>query len=731
MQIDCEYVHELFVNDDNGYSVIIYRFTGAGENCPVPEGKEFTAVGYYLSRLKKTKITLTGEWKRDAKHGLQFAAKECSETVQKSREGIVGFLSSGMIKGIGKGLAGRIYGTFGENTLEIMDSDIERLVEVPGISARKMKKIKESYAAVCGSRKFISFLASYGIQPAMAKKIYEKKISLEEIKKNPYILLDVNGISFQTADEIGLGTGLSSHFASRIRAAILCCLKQTELAGHCGSPQTPLVNSAKKMLNCTVRESRPVTAEEIMEQTELLVKEKQVIRFKGVYYRDATYWCECDIAKEIKRLSQHPAKPIERIEEKLKSWEENNSISFDGVQKEAVITALSHGFSVITGGPGRGKTTVTKAIADIRCEASAGISLMAPTGRAARRLAGATGMAASTIHSALQINDDEKANEGCIIQDGQLLVDETSMLDIWLCRTLLQAVQDGCNVTFIGDVNQLPSVRAGAVLRDIIASGMVPVVELKTVYRQSEGSTIAANSERINDGNTDLVMNDEFQCYRAETGKEAARAMIALYKSKCRQYGRGEVALLSPFHHAKSDASSDSINRYLQEILNPAASGKKETVYRKHVFRTGDVVMQVKNKNDICNGDIGTITGIYMDDGDLMTEVTFDESGTVYSYSEQEMELLELAYCLTYHKVQGSEYKCVIATLLQENKRMLKRNLFYTGVTRAKEEFIFVGSPSALNTAVETVDSDVRITLLKEKIIYVFTKDNPFIKKTA
>lgn len=727
MQLKCEFVHELFSNDDNGYCVVIYRLKEAVENCPVTEGGKLTATGYYLSELKNAQITLTGDWKRDAKHGLQFSVAECSETIERTRDGIVGFLSSGMVKGIGKGIAAKIYSTFGESTLDIMDSDIGRLMEVPGISAKKLKKISESYEEVHGSRKLVAFLASYGIKPAMARKISEKKITLEGIRENPYVLLDINGISFQTADSINLGTGLSTHSRERIRAAVICCLKQAEQKGHCGIPQTKMLSGARKLLNSCVRELNPVTGEEIEEQTDGLIKEKQVIRFREVCYRAAPYWCECDIAKEIYRVSSHPAETPDGLGEKIREWEEKNSITLDSVQKKAVTTALSHGFSVITGGPGRGKTTVTKAIADIRCGCSGGISLMAPTGRAARRLASVTEMAASTIHSALRINDDaEKACEGCFIEDEQLLVDEVSMLDIWTCRILLQAVTDGCSVTFIGDVNQLPSVRAGAVLRDIIASGAVPVVELETVYRQSEGSTIVTNSERINNGNADLEMNDEFMCYRAESGKEAVRAMAALYRQKCRQYGREEVALLAPFHHAKSEASSDSINRYLQEILNPAAPGKKETVHHRHVLRTGDTVMQVKNKNDICNGDTGIITGIRMDDGDLMTEVRFDGSRTVYSYSEQEMELLELAYCLTYHKVQGSEYKCVIATLLPEHKRMLKRNLFYTGVTRAKKEFIFVGSPSALKTAVETVDSDVRVTLLKEKIIYVFTKDNPF-----
>ena len=307
------------------------------------------------------------------------------------------------------------------------------------------------------------------------------------------------------------------------------------------------------------------------------------------------------------------------------------------------------------------------------------------------------------------------------------------MVDIWLMRTLLQSVPDGCNVTLIGDYNQLPSVKAGAVLRDIIASKVVPVVELQKVYRQADGSTIVENAEKINKGDTKLIINDEFQCYKATDGKTAAKTMIYLYKDAIKTYERKEVALLSPFHHAKSEASSDSVNAYLQEILNKADGKKKEMSFRNRPFREGDIVMQTQNKNGICNGDIGIINSIHMDEGELVMEVLFD-GNEKYEYSASELDIVELAYCMTYHKSQGSEYECVIGCLLDEHKRMLKRNLLYTGVTRAKKCFKFVGSPTALSTAIRTVDTENRITLLKEKIVYALkqqAKDNPFLTEKA
>lgn len=728
-------------NSDNptGFSVVSYELIEAepdGKPCPVNVGDKITAVGYYLSKLPKATITLKGEWKKDAKRGLQFAVSECSEEIEKTEFGITNFLSSGIVKGINKGLAARIYKQFGEKTIEIMDSDIDRLIEVPGISTKKLKKIKESYSSVAGSREMISFLGAYKITPKAAQKLVASKISLEQIKMNPYCILAVKGFSFLTADYINIGLGKDYHSPDRIKAAIMHCLRENELCGHCGIEKMRLFGAVKTLLNKTVKD-KPVTADEICVQAKVLIDDKRIIPVKGVYYRAEIYWCECDVAKEILRLAENPAKPIEKLPEKLKHWEEENGVQFDEIQEKAVIMALSSGFSVITGGPGRGKTTVGKAIVDLRKEYGdkKTITLMAPTGRAARRLSDSTEDFASTIHSGLQLRDDvEEGETGEIINSEQLLVDETSMVDIWLCRVLLSSVKDGCNVTFVGDVNQLPSVGPGAVLRDLIASGCVPVVKLEKVYRQAEGSTIVTNADRIEEGNTDLVVNDEFKCYRATSGRDAARYMIGLYKQKVQQYGREEVALLSPFHHAKSDASSDSVNKYLQEILNPAEYGKGEVTFRKNVFRIGDIVMQTKNKNEICNGDIGVITNIYMDEGDMMTEVKFDGDSMKYSYSVQELELLELAYCMSYHKAQGAEYRCVIGCLLDEHGRMLKRNLFYTGVTRAKDEYIVIGTPSAMEKAIKTIDSETRVTLLKEKIIYVFTEQarrNPFTAKKA
>lgn len=742
MVLTCEFVYCVYDADaagnDGGFNVVQYRLTevtdAEGTSCPVEDGKKFTAVGYYLSKLPHAIIHLKGVWKKDAKRGLQFSVSECSEEIEKTEFGITNFLASGLIKGVSKGIAARIYKTFGDKTIEVMDNDIERLIEVPGISAKKLKKIKESYSQTAGSREMISFLGAYKIAPKACTKLVQNHITLDEIKKNPYVILNVRGFGFPTADMIALGLNKDTHSSERLQAAVMAVLRENEMDGHAGIPKETMVNRTKALLNKVVH-GEPVNGTEIASETTALISKKMIVPVKGNLYRADIYWCECDVGKQIVRLAMSSVPEMDNVEKKLREWEIENGVSFDEIQERAVTTALSSGFSVITGGPGRGKTTVAKAIVELRKKfgKSGALSLMAPTGRAARRLSESTGESASTIHLALMLGEDaENGASDVEIDAEQVLVDETSMVDIWLCRTLLNTIATGTCVTFIGDPNQLPSVGPGAVLRDIINSGCVPVVKLEKVYRQADGSTIVENADRIEAGNTSLVMNDEFKCYRADTGESAAKAMIALYRQKCGEYGREEVALLSPFHHAKSEASSDRVNECLQQILNPEVAGELEVTYKNRTYRKGDIVMQTKNKNGICNGDIGVISKIYPDeDGETVTEVVFDGSGLVYCYSRQELDMLELAYCMTYHKVQGSEYKCVIGCMLDEHGRMLRRNLFYTGVTRAKEEYIFVGTRKALETAVTTVDSEQRITLLAEKIRYAFEEAIPFKEKNA
>ena len=720
-------------DNGSGYNVASYRFLSSDgdDGKSLTKKERFTAVGYFLSAFPDATITLQGTWVNDKSHGMQYKVESSTEEINRTRKGIISFLSCGLIKGCGKKTAEKIYAFYRDEALDKLDK-AENLTCIQGITEKKAERIVESFAMIKDTREILSFLAEYGISPTLSQKVgKDLKVGISEIKRNPFILTKIKGIGFPTADKIAISQNTALDSNARIEACLLYVLKANEQNGHIGMGKEIAINKTLTVLNRT----KPVVSmEQLLSVLDLMKKSNTIIEYANFIFRGSIYEIETEVAKDVVRLLTHPAEEIAKVEEKIDNWEKENSVSFDKIQREAISSALNSGFSIITGGPGRGKTTVSRCIVDIRKRygKKKDITLLAPTGRASQRLSELTSEGASTIHSRLQIREIEDYEVQDEIETEQLLCDEMSMADIFIAKALLSSVSNRCNVTWVGDIDQLPSVGPGAVLRDIIKSGVVPVVELLHIYRQAEGSGIIDNAEKIRNGDSNLEFNKkDFLFYECSTFEESSSRMLWLYKGAIQKYGWENVALLSPHHFKETASSVCKLNKSLQQLLNPADGGKKEVTRKGNIFREGDVVMQTKNDNGISNGDVGVIQSITMDDGEEKVNVIFQNN--THDYTKDHLDDLELAYAMSIHKSQGSEYKVVILTLNDGHGIMLKRNLLYTAVTRAKEMCIICGQKSAIETAINTKDTDLRVTLLSQKLKYAMKlvlDNNPF-KKTA
>lgn len=731
-EIICEYSSTIFTNE-NGYQVLSFKFMD-GDAGPdkIKKGTSFTGFGYYLSAIPYATYTLSGEWVLHKTHGWQFQITSYREEIANNKDGILAFLKSGVLSGIGPKTAERIYAVFKEDTLNVLQNDPDQLLRVRGISKKSLEKIKESYSLNQNVRDIITLLAPHGVSLTLCKKVQETlgENAITKVKTNPYQLMKINGIGFPTCDKLALSLKLNPVSDNRLDAAVIYALRLLENTGSCYTDAPSLKKQIFYLLKGT-----PVSEEQIEARIRAVVKRKEAVYVKHLFCRKETYEAEWVIAKRVIELSMTLSDEIPHLDKKIEDWESKNGFTLHTQQKLAVSTALSNGFSVITGGPGRGKTTICKCIVDIRQKygKKKTLCLLSPTGRAAKRLKESTAYSASTIHSRLQIHDLESFEDE-VISDATILIDETSMLDIWVAKALLESIKNGCQVIFIGDIDQLPSVGCGAVLRDIIASGTIPVVELTEVYRQKDSDNlIVPNADKIKKGDCDLAYdNSTFVLYPTTDFKISARYMIALYKSKIALYGRDEVICLSPHHHADTYSSVDNLNRYLQEVTNHEDKNAEEVVYKNQIFRKNDLVMQTSNHDILTNGDIGVVIDIRTEENKKSLIVLFDD-GTEYTYVGEDLGMLELAYATSIHKSQGSEYKCVILNLLEQHGQMLKRNLLYTAVTRAKKEVCLVSNETALKNAIQNEDTTKRITLLKEKLIQfkrMEEQKNPF-KKTA
>ena len=709
----------VFRNEENGWSVVSVR---AGRN-------EFTVVGTLPELSPGEQAVFTGEWTEHRTYGKQFKCASCEIRVPTTLLGIERYLGSGLIRGIGPATATLIVRQFGEDTLAILSEHPERLTEIPGIGQKRMAMIAESFREHQGARQAMIFLQSYGIPAALAVRIgkFYGDRTPEIVREDPYRLCDdLEGVGFRTADRIGIALGVAPDSDSRVRCAMKYVLRETSAsAGHVYLPEKELCSAAASLLQVPrALCERALTA--LLLSSALIAEEGEEDTGRRVYL--PAFWrAEQEVALRIKELmcAIRPDK-FRGALRAVADFEKRRGIRFSPNQRDAIVRALETGVFVITGGPGTGKTTIINCILEL-LSGENDVLLCAPTGRAAKRMTEATGAEAKTIHRLLEYGGEEGAfarNDENPLEADCIIADEASMIDLMLMRSLLRAIQPGTRLILVGDADQLPSVGAGNVLGDILASGAVPCARLTDIYRQSETSRIVMNAHLINRGEMPLLneKDTDFFFERRASYADTAQSVLGLVTRRLPAYlgyGKEEaselavrnIQVLSPAR--KGECGVNSLNILLQEALNPPSPRKKQLTWGKTLFRVGDKVIQTKNDyriewtretpdgpedgTGVFNGDVGFITD--MDPENTTVTVLFDEEKEVI-YEAGDLESLEPAYCLSVHKSQGSEFPVVVMPVIGGPPMLLTRNLLYTAMTRARELVVLVGSEDVIRRMV-------------------------------
>jgi len=704
----------VFRKADSPYTVLRFR---------TRDQQLVTVVGSFTSIMPGQVLELSGEYTQHAQYGRQFAAKSYEEKVPNDVIGIEKYLGSGLIKGIGPGTARKIVAHFGADTLRILDEAPERLPEVPGIGDAKAKLICASQAEQKQVRGVMVFLQGHGISPGYATRIYRTYGAEceEQIRRNPYQVADnVHGIGFKTADKLARELGIEVNDPRRVAAGIRYLLREAEDQGHCYLPLLTLEEKAE--------ESLQVSKQLVPRVVDALVNGRSLVRVtvgeECRIYRAEIYFAERAVASKLRELSrvqlEIAADSIDFV-----AFEAVGGLKLAEEQKQAVAVALHHGIAVITGGPGTGKTTLVRALLHVCQERSMTVYLAAPTGRAAKRLSESTGQEAKTLHRLLEFTVAGGAatfarNEESPLKCDMLVLDEASMIDLSLMNSLLKAVPLGCHIVLVGDIDQLPPVGAGNVLRDIISSGLVPAVRLQTIFRQAQQSLIVYNAHRINRGEFPYLATRgrDFQFIQLETAEgildSVANLVVNDLPKLFRYHPIADIQVLSPMR--KTLTGVDNLNLVLQQRLNPAAGSKPEVRLSTRSLRLGDKVMQIRNNYTklVFNGDIGRISAIDQEDG-LVRVLYADLQGhRQVDYELTELDDLSLAYAVSVHKSQGSEYKAVVLPFSTQHYLMLQRNLLYTAITRAREFVVVVGSKKAVAIAVGNNRTEERYTGLTD-----------------
>jgi len=698
-----------YQNPENGYSVIKCRAKGFADLVTVIGNMPDVHVGSVLS--------LCGSWKVDKKYGRQFSMETFEETLPATVYGIEKYLGSGLIKGIGPKFAKQIVNKFKEQTLEVIENEPDLLIDVQGIGKIRVERIKKSWAEQKEIKNIMLFLQSHDVSTSHATKIFKTygNESIKIVQENPYRLADdIWGIGFKTADTIASKMGFGHEKYVRLRSGLVYTLNKLSEEGHCYATREQLIEKGMELLS---------VEDDLLSMTlDEMLRNEDVIKQDEAIYLPPFYFSETGVAKRMTKLYQCPSGIRIKTDGLAEHIQKKTGMTYDEIQLEAILKAVRSKILILTGGPGTGKTTTTLGIITAFKEAGARILLAAPTGRAAKRLSEATGMEAKTIHRLLEVKPPEgyQKNEEEPLTGDVLIVDECSMIDIMLMYNLLKAIPDNMTFIMVGDIDQLPSVGAGNVLRDIIDSGCFPVVRLTRIFRQAQTSRIIMNAHRINNGKMPDISNgknSDFFFMEEEDPEKAVETIVGLVKTKLPMYYRvktGDVQVLTPMQ--RSVVGAANLNQALQEAVNPGTFGLKRGGY---LYRQNDKVMQIRNNYDkeVFNGDIGVITFVDLEDRSL--KVDFD--GREVEYDVTELDELVLAYATTIHKAQGSEYPIVVMPVTMNHFVMLQRNLIYTGITRAKKIMVIVGTKKALAYAVKNVTVTDRNTMLKERIRELLT----------
>ena len=728
--------HVIFRNEDNGYTVMVLK--------GMEEERELTCVGTFPAITQGAAIEASGNYTTHPVYGKQFQIASYVEKMPEDALAMERYLGSGAIKGIGAALAARIVRRFGDDTMRIVEEEPERLAEIKGISEKKAMEIAEQMTEKADMRRAMIFLQKYGISLNLGAKIYQKygQTVYGVLQENPYRLAeDISGVGFRIADEIASRIGIHTDSDYRIRSGMLYTLLQASGEGHIYLPKEELFSRASGLLGVDSSYMEKHLMDMVVDR-KLILKETED---GAVVYPTRYYYLELNSARMLCELNILCPEDEEMMEKRINRIEKETGTRLDEMQKQAVAAAASHGLFILTGGPGTGKTTTINAIIRYFEEEGAELRLAAPTGRAAKRMTEATGYEAQTIHRLLELNGmPEEEQEGRAVHFDRnsenpleadvIIIDEMSMVDIALMHSLLLAVTAGTRLILVGDENQLPSVGPGNVLRDIIRSGCFPVVELKKIFRQASESDIVVNAQKINRGEQVTINNKsrDFFFLKRYDADIIIRVVIALIQEKLPRYVDAkpyEIQVLTPMR--KGLLGVERLNQILQRYLNPPDEKKKEKEIGQRLFREGDKVMQVKNNYQLEWEILGRYkipvdkgVGVFNGDTGIMTEINeFAETATVEfedgrqaEYSFKQLEELELAYAVTIHKSQGSEYPAVILPILSGPRMLMNRNLLYTAVTRARKCVTVVGSETTFAEMIRNEKQQQRYSSLDRRI---------------